>query len=250
MRITTSALVIILLCCIQTLQAQTTREEKKAIRVEKRVKKIERRDSISRIPVKSYLSLSLVSPITPFPRINVGYTKPLNSHWSVGGSVGVGFQGLPYTNGDSSNYSLYEIRPEVLYIIGKGEKYTNYVGLELFYINSKETLISDTFEPVNDANGTVDLIAFDRADYQRVKNGVLVNFGEYTRLSNTLMLRVNFGLGVRFKDNSYSNIENPNFRGFDFEENFLFSDTNPRREEGFSTGFEFNMDFKLIYKLD
>ena len=123
MRITTTALVIIL-CCFQNLQAQTTREEKKAIRVEKRIKKIERRDSISRVPVKSYVSLSLVSPITPFPRINVGYTRSLNSHWSVGGSVGVGFQGLPYTNEDSNNYSLYEIRPEVLYFIGKGEKYT------------------------------------------------------------------------------------------------------------------------------
>ena len=249
MRITTTALVIIL-CCFQNLQAQTTREEKKAIRVEKRIKKIERRDSISRVPVKSYVSLSLVSPITPFPRINVGYTRSLNSHWSVGGSVGVGFQGLPYTNEDSNNYSLYEIRPEVLYFIGKGEKYTNYIGLELFYINSKETLLFDTFNPVNDANGTVELIAFDRADYRRVKNGVLVNFGEYTRLSNKLMLRVNFGLGVRFKDNRYSNIENPSFRGFDFEDNFLFNDTNPRRDEGFSTGVEFNMDFRLIYKLD
>jgi len=249
MRITTTALVIIL-CCFQNLQAQTTREEKKAIRVEKRIKKIERRDSISRVPVKSYVSLSLVSPITPFPRINVGYTRSLNTHWSVGGSVGVGFQGLPFTSEESENYRLFEIRPEVLYFIGKGEKYTNYIGLELFYINSKETLLFDTFNPVNDANGTVELIAFDRADYQRVKNGVLLNFGEYTRLSNKLMLRVNFGLGVRFKDNRYSNIENPSFRGFDFEDNFLFNDTNPRRDEGFSTGVEFNMDFRLIYKLD
>lgn len=249
MRITTTALVIIL-CCFQSLQAQTTREEKKAIRVEKRIKKIERRDSISRVPVKSYVSLSLVSPITPFPRINVGYTRSLNTHWSVGGSVGVGFQGLPYTNEGTSCYSLYEVRPEVLYFIGKGEKYTNYIGLELFYINSKETLLFDTFNPVNDANGTVELVAFDRADYQRVKNGFLVNFGEYTRLSNKLMLRVNFGLGMRFKDNRYSDIQNASFVRFDFEDGFFFDDTNPRRDEGFSTGFEFNMDFRLIYKLD
>lgn len=249
MRITRSLLILFLFTTHFAL-SQTTREERKVIRVEKRIKKIERRDSISRIPVKSYVSLSLVSPLTPFPRINVGYTRSLNTHWSVGGSVGVGFQGLPYTNEDTSNYSLYEIRPEVLYFIGKGEKYTNYIGLELFYINSKETLLFDTFNPVNDANGTVELVAFDRADYQRVKNGFLVNFGEYTRLSNKLMLRVNFGLGMRFKDNRYSDIQNASFVRFDFEDGFFFDDTNPRRDEGFSTGVEFNMDFRLIYKLD
>lgn len=249
MRITRSLLILFLFTTHFAL-SQTTREERKVIRVEKRIKKIERRDSISRIPVKSYVSLSLVSPLTPFPRINVGYTRSLNTHWSVGGSVGVGFQGLPYTNEDTSNYSLYEIRPEVLYFIGKGEKYTNYIGLELFYINSKETLLFDTFNPVNDANGTVELVAFDRADYQRVKNGFLVNFGEYTRLSNKLMLRVNFGLGMRFKDNRYSDIQNASFVRFGFEDGFFFDDTNPRRDEGFSTGVEFNMDFRLIYKLD
>ncbi|WP_405202790.1 hypothetical protein [Dokdonia sp. LLG6352-1] len=249
MRITRSLLILFLFTTHFAL-SQTTREERKAIRVEKRIKKIERRDSISRIPVKSYVSLSLVSPITPFPRINVGYTRSLNTHWSVGGSVGVGFQGLPFTSEESENYRLFEIRPEVLYFIGKGEKYTNYIGLELFYINSKETLLFDTFEPVNDLNGTVTQVSYERADYQRVKNGFLVNFGEYTRLSNKLMLRVNFGLGIRFKDNRYSDIQNPTFNRFDFEDNFFFGDTDPKRIEGFTTGVEFNMDFRLIYKLD
>ncbi|TVZ51846.1 hypothetical protein [Dokdonia sp. Hel_I_53] len=243
-------LFIILFFIVQALQAQTTREEKRASRLEERAHRIERRDSISRIPVGSYMSLSIVSPITPFPRINMGYTQGINSHWSAGGSIGVGFQGLPFTNSDIEDYSLYEIRPEVLYFIGKGEKFTNYIGLELFYINSKETHLNNSFKPINDANGTVELIRYDSASYQRIKSGFLFNFGEYTRLSDKLMLRLNFGLGMRFKDNSYSDVENPSFSEFRSDAWSIIGNPNPRRNEGLSKGFEFNMDFRLVYKLN
>ncbi len=244
------SLLIVSIFIFQTAYAQITREEKINSRLEKRANSIARRDSIARIPVGSYVSISMLSSIMPFPRINVGYTSAINTHWSAGGSIGVGFQGLPFTNSDIEDYSLYEIRPEVLYFIGKGEKFTNYIGLELFYINSKETHLNNSFKPINDANGTVELIRYDSASYQRIKSGFLFNFGEYTRLSDKLMLRLNFGLGIRFKDNSYSAIENPSFSEFRSDAWSIIGNPNPRRNEGFSKGFEYNMDFRLVYKLN
>lgn len=240
----------VVLFSFQQAGAQVSKEDKKTARITKRDAKVQRRDSLSKVPVGSYLSISASKVITPFPRINVGYITPLSEKWSIGGSAGIGFQGLPFTTDTSEDYSLWEVRPEIIYYIGKGKKFTNYIGLELFYVNSKETILFDNFNPVNDLSGTVELITFDRADYERTKSGFIFNFGEHTRLSDKLMVRTNFGLGVRFKDNVYSNLENAAFTTFDENENIIFPDTNPRRDEGSKVGFEFNFDLRLIYKFN
>lgn len=242
--------IVIVLFSYHYSQAQNTTEDRKAKQVAKREATVIRKDSLAKIPVGSYLSISIPKALTAFPRISLGYMTPLSDRWSIGGSAGIGFSGLPFTTNNIEDYSLWELRPEVIYYLGKGKKFTNYIGIELFYINSKETLLFDNFDPINDANGTVEIVQFDSADYERTKSGFVFNFGEYARLSEKLMLRTTFGVGMRFKDNVYSNVQNPTFTTFDINDSIIISDLNPRRNEGFDVGFEFNLDFRLIYKLD
>lgn len=240
-------IVILLVLYIPSqVEGQTTKERRAA----SRKAKIERRDRIARIPNNSFVSLSLVNALVPFPRINIGYITPLNDKWSYGGSAGIGFNALPDTTGERENYFLWELRPEIIYYIGRGEKYRNFIGIELFHINSRETIRSDNFDPVNDLNGTIELVGFDSADYERNKSGFLFNFGEFTRLSDKLMVLTKFGLGVRFKDNIYSNVANQRLVSFGVNEVLFVGDTSVKRREGLSVGLELNFDLRLVYKLD
>lgn len=229
------------------LQAQDTREERKALREQKRLDKWARKDSLQSLPINSYLSLDLVSAIlpNPFGRLSIGYIQPINSRWSIGGSAGVGINATAWIE-RKEDYFLWEIRPEVIYNLKKGKRFQHYIGLELFYISHKETLINEDFEPVNTLNGTVNLISFERADYRRNKAGFLVNFGEYINFSDRWAFRTTVGIGTRRKDNSYSNLINARIQNDNDE---LFFNLDGSQKEGTRWGVELNLDLRLIYKI-
>ncbi len=247
MRVLSKVLLPLVFLLAFTTHAQNSREERKTQKEIKRLEKRERRDSLRKLPIDRYVSLDIVNGLFPNPlgRLNVGYTQSLNSKWAVGGSVGIGFDAISYA-GDNEDYFLYEFRPEILYNLGNDRWSQYYVGLEVFFISHKETLRDNDFEPVNTSNGTIDLIAYDSATYQRRKSGFLINFGEFTNLSDRWALRTSVGLGARAKDNSFSNLENPRVENFndDFILNF-----NRARKEGLRWGVEFNFSFRLIYKI-
>ncbi len=231
---------IVLFTFSSNLKAQTAKE----MRLENREIRKARKDSLQSLPVNDYISFNFFSLIpTATPRINVGYVKSLNEKFSVGASVGIGTDALTYSY--KENYFLWEVRPEFIYNLGKRGRFQHFIGLETFYITHKETLRNDNFEPVNDQGGTIELIRYDRADFERTKYGAVINYGEYINFSSRLALRTTVGAGIRFKDNSYTNVVNPSLDQFDTD-GFIFN--SPYRKEGFRVGLEFNLDVQLIYK--
>lgn len=230
-----------------TLSSQSLREERKALRAQERLDKWNRKDSLQRLPINTYLSLDLISTVFPNPlgRLNIGYSTPIRAKWSIGGSAGIGFNATSWVV-NNEDYFLWEVRPEILYNLGKGRRFQHYLGLELFYIYHTQTLRNGNFEPVNDLDGAIELIAFDRTNYKRVKTGVLVNFGEYINFSDRWAMRTTVGIGVRRKDNSFSNLVNPQIENFD--DGFFF-DLSASQREGVQWGPEFNFDLRLIYKI-
>lgn len=233
--------IIILLILFGSLavQAQTTKEQ----RLERRETRRAKKDSLQSLPIHSYFTLDLLKPIpTQVPRINMGYIHSLNERWSVGSSIGYGNDSFIYSYKD--DYSLFEIRPQVLYNLGKGKRFQHFLSLEAFYITHKETLFNSDLTPVNDLNGAIETIAFDSADFTRLKYGFTINYGEYMNLSKRLGLRTLVGGGIRFKDNVYSNLRNPRAVESD---RFLIGSL--YQKEGFRIGFELNLSFELMYKL-
>jgi len=236
----------VLFLLTSNLQAQDTREERKEQREQKRLDKWARKDSLQSLPINSYLSLDLVSAALPNPlgRLNVGYITPLNERWSIGGSAGIGINATAWIR-NKEDYFLWEVRPEILYNLGKGRRFQHYLGLELFYISHQETLVDGNFNPVNTLNGTVNSISFDRADYKRKKAGFLLNFGEYINFSDRWAIRTTVGLGARRKDNSYANLVNARI---DNDNDEFFFNLDGTQREGNRWGLEVNLDFRLIYK--
>lgn len=234
---------------ITTITAQDYRSERRTNREVAREQKRLKKDSIQNLRITTYLSLDLISTILPNPlgRLNVGYITPLNEKWSLGGSAGLGINATAWAR-DTEEYFLWELRPELIYNLGKGSRFQHYVGLELFYIYHTETLSNRDFEPVNTLNGLVNNIDYDSATFERHKAGALINFGEYINLSNRLAFRTTVGVGIRSKDNSYSDLVNP--RIDEFEDENHFGGLDPYRFEGTRLGVEFNLDFRLIYKID
>lgn len=230
-----------------TLQAQDAREERKAYRERKRINKENRKNDLQILPTNTYFSVDLISTVLPnsLGRLNIGYITPLNERWSIGGSAGVGFNATAWA-GNTEDYFLWEVRPEILFNLGNGNRFQQYIGLELFHISNTQTLRNGDFKPVNDLDGAIEVIAYDRTNYQRVKSGFLVNFGQYINFSDRWGLRTTLGLGARRKDNSFSNLVNPTFQ--DFDDNF-FLDLRPSQNEGVQWGVEVNLDVRLIYKI-
>lgn len=224
----------------QTLEAQTKKDQ----RIEKREIRKARKDSLKSLPIASYFTIDLLKLLpTDVPRLNIGYIYNLNNKWFVGSTIGYGTDDVIFTN--KEEYSLFEIRPQLLYNLGQGKSFHHFLSVEMFYINHKEVLRDRTLTPVNNQNGAIDAIAFDLANFKRTKYGFTLNYGEYTNFSNRLALRTIIGGGIRFKDNVYTGLVNA--RATESEE-WLFRDLYNR--EGFNVGFEFNFSLQLIYKLN
>lgn len=238
-----SILLLIFLVSFIGITQTTETPTKKEQRQEKKEIRKARKDSLQGLPIGSYFTFDLLNLIpTNTPRFNIGYVHNVNKKWSIGSSIGFGTDHFFYTY--KEDYALWEIRPQLIYNLEKRRRFKHFLSLELFYINHKETLQNRNLLPVNDQNGAIDAIGFDRADFKRIKYGVTLNYGEFINFSKHLGLRTTIGGGVRFKDNVYSNLINPRATQFD---NFLFSDLYNR--EGFKIGFELNLSLQLIYKL-
>ncbi len=90
---------------------------------------------------ETFLTMNLLSLAPPLPRWRFGYIQTINPRWKVGLDVGYGSKGLVFRNTFNSridSYKLWEIRPELYYVIYPNRKTINYISLEFFYIDHKE----------------------------------------------------------------------------------------------------------------
>lgn len=203
------------------------------------------RDSIrNQIKKKeSYFTFDLFSSLNTFsPRWRVGYIKNINSEFKIGLNLGYGNRNISYTyfaDKFEEDYVLWEIRPELYRIFKRKKKTIMYYSLELFYINHKDVFHDYYYYPESGGE-----ISYDQADYQRHKYGFNFNIGEFINIGNKFGINIFTGIGLRIRDNSFSNILNPRP-----SENFVdMIDYEYKKVEGIVFGLNYSIGLKLLFK--
>lgn len=144
------------------------------------------------------------------PRYKVGYIRDINEHIKVGIDFGYGREHWFYLkdrysveNDNSYNYQLFEVRPEVFYILRPYNKKIHwYTSASLFYLHHTETYINSQFENY-DRQETY----YDKADYERTKYGFLLKMGFFTHVQSRLQINMSLGIGYKWRHTNFSNIE-------------------------------------------
>lgn len=109
----------------------------------------------------SFLTVNLLSWFNFSPRWRVGYIENFHPIWKVGVDIGYGNNNLTVYDMEN-HYQLWEIRPEIYYLINPGQKTLQYFSAELFYIDHKEIIFNSHYFPING-----EPMDFDRIDYYR-----------------------------------------------------------------------------------
>ena len=192
---------------------------------------------------ESYFTIDLISPFyinqeVFTPRWRLGYIKNLNSKYKIGIDFGYGNKSISVISADDK-YKLWEIRPELYYILNPERKTLKYFALELFYLNQNQKFTSETY--LSETDG---YLRYDSADYKRNKFGVIPKFGMFINISNRIGLNIYTGIGIKIRNNDYSNVLNAE-EIIDFQEHI-----SPYfREEGTQLGIEFSLGLKLYYRI-
>lgn len=191
----------------------------------------------------SYITFNPTTIADPFaPRLRAGYIQNLSTKWKIGAEMGYGNKGMTFLTSDVNTgieYSLWEIRPEVFYILNPERKTVKYFSAELFYINQSNVFVDGDFR---DASGTD--FDFDRANFTRQKYGLHLKYGLFLDIGKRMGLNFFGGLGFRYKNNTYSNVINPveNSRN---RELFL----SPHDVDGNGVNVNLSLGLKLYYKI-
>ncbi|WP_299884203.1 hypothetical protein [uncultured Lacinutrix sp.] len=195
----------------------------------------------------SMLTFNLVSPIIDYtPRWNIGYTKPLNEKWLIGLELGYGNHDITIVdyNRIEKDYKLWEIRPQVYYILNPNYKMKMYLSAELFYINHTDTFFNENYNINNNSQN----IRYDKADYKRIKTGGNLNFGAFINFSKYIGVNPSIGLGVRNRNVSYSNVVNPQETMFNDDDGDWFGTNNYIEDTGNNFNINFALNLKLYYR--
>lgn len=202
----------------------------------------------------SFLTLSLFSSIDPFnPRWRAGYIQSIAPKWKLGVDLGYGSRKLSWAASSpvsdyltsfggaiDDDHRLYEIRPELYYIINPEQKNLQYFSSELFYIHHTDVYHNDYIDKIDGG-----YYKFDKANYLRQKYGCNINYGLIIKSRKKLGLNVYTGVGFRIRDNTFSDVINltlwddPREVAVDYDE-----------VEGSHFGFNFSFGFRLYYRVN
>lgn len=191
--------------------------------------------------IPSYLTFDVISILdSDVPRYRFGYIKSINERWALGLDVGYGNKIITFNRRRTpENYRLFEIRPEVYYILNPGRKVQQYLSAELFYINHKATLSNRHYDT---ENGSFD---FDKADYFRQKYGIHIKYGLFINFSEHFGFNPYVGFGYRERNNQYTNVVNPT--DYDPPTDGLPID-GYKDKEGLNRNASFTIGYKFYYR--
>lgn len=202
--------------------------------------------------IKGYATIN-VTTYSFAPRWTLGYTHALNSRWLLGTEVGYGRKNIVYgvdrgSRRTTSNYKLFEFRPQLYYTFTENPKIRTYISLEFFYINHKDQFNNGEIE-YNVRTEDYYEVHYDQADYKRVKTGAVFNFGFYKNVWRNFGLNPVLGVGVRNRNVTYTNIINGQIINPNQEDDhFNFGTRRYLKEAGSNFGFEFNLKLRVYYK--
>ncbi len=203
--------------------------------------------SIEDSPAKleSFFTFDVFSSLNTYsPRWRVGFIRDIDPKWKVGLNLGYGNKNISYTyfaDKFEEDYKLWEIRPELYYVRKRSQKATTYASFELYYINHKDVFHNSSYIPVEGG-----CLSYDRADYLRQKYGFNVNIGTFSNLGRKLGLNFYTGIGLKIRNNSFSDIINP--ESTECLERDMYDDFEYRQKEGLRAGFNFSIGLKLFLK--
>jgi hypothetical protein len=198
----------------------------------------------------SYITYNIFSPLNFLsPRYRIGYIKSINEKWRIGIDVGYGNKDINFNlnnKDDGNDYNLFEVRSELYHIFNPTRRVNHYISGEVYYINHNEEFTRDYFFAEEELEGFNDIIRYDSADYNRKKYGFNLKYGVMIPFGDKVGMNIYTGLGIRIKNNQYSNIINPT-PDQDFDDDWSFLE-NYYRKEGISTGVNFVLGAKFFYR--
>lgn len=197
----------------------------------------------------SFVSVSLLSHLnTQTPRWSVGYIKNINDKWKIGFDFGYGNKNISIYNSKDNlgkEYKLWEIRPELYYLINSKKKSVQYFSTELFYIDHKDTFIDYHYFPQNGES-----MSYDKANFHRQKYGFNIKYGFFLFSKKRLAFNFFTGLGLRVRNNTYSEIINSQITDLGPEGGDMFGFTTYKTVEGTNFGVNFSLGVKLLVRLN
>lgn len=143
------------------------------------------------------------------PRLRLGMEYHGLNKWGYSMEIGWGnraFNGLALQESVwGEDYSFFEIRPELKRYLGESRKIENYLAAEIFYSNMTDKLLTQDYYQ----KGTLHTIFFDEARFKREKLGLLIKGGSKLIFFDGLIVEFTCGIGIAYRDITYSDIINP-----------------------------------------
>ncbi len=204
------------------------------------------------------LTFNVFTPVMGYtPRYRVGYIQPVTGPLMIGADVGYGREGIVFDfNPDRSrqDYSLFEVRGEVYYLLNVNRNGDHYLSFETHYLNHTETFFDEAIEFDDQPN-----LLYEQADYSRNRIAFTIKYGAFYYLSERLGLNAYYGMGLRIRNNSFSNVipvggggspDNSDGNGnfYDDDEEWDFGTNNYYREDGRNVGLNIALGIKLFYQ--
>lgn len=188
---------------------------------------------------KNIVTLSSVSYF--IGRVDVGLLHNLGNRFWLGAELGYGNGYGGFKNNLNSNSSnIFKISPEIYLDLDTNSSWLHLISVQLFY--SKR--IIKGFEGDVYANNSY--YVFTSADVDRTRQGLNIN---YSFLSNRdgkkFAIMPKLGLGVRYRNNKYSNFVGLQETFAEPDEDFFGVKNNNAVSD---IDFNLNFDVKLIYR--
>lgn len=190
-----------------------------------------------------------VSPLTMIyytPRFRFGFEFLSNNKLGYSINFGIGNSSLNKARLDGlifgNDYSFFEIRPEIKYVLIKNEDNSFYCATELFYIKMRDQFKSGHYQKKDSYNE----IVYDSAIFNKQKTGVHFKAGIGINIFKRLDFDLYGGVGIAERKIDYSDIVNP-IEG----ERPIFVEWIPQPDlfEGKSVIFQLTMGYKIVYTL-
>lgn len=198
---------------------------------------------------RSFFTFNISAPLVSYaPRWDLGYYYKINDKFIVGAEFGYGNYNTAI-NFDmdydllEKDYQLFEIRPEVMYVMNSNRKTKRFFSAEIYYINHKDQFYTDRYEDGSKR------YRFDQADYSRTKYGLNLNYGLIINFTKSFGIIPKIGFGWRFRDVKYSNLVNVTELSDNEGENQVPNVEGFINESGKKSGANFVFDVKLFFKI-
>ncbi len=205
------------------------------------------KDNIEDYSNASYLTINTLSSLNTFsPRWRAGYIKNINDKWKIGLDIGYGIRNLSFSGfGDKigNDYQLWEIRPELYYILKPERKTKKYFSIELFYINHTDVFFHEHYISKNK-----EYLSYNKANFKRYKYGFHLKYGFIIYSKKRLGFNLYSGLGLKIRNVIFSKVINPKI-DLDYSERDMVIFDEYKGIEGSNFGVNLTLGFKLYYRL-